>query len=106
MSSDRPPCADTADVQAVVGRALECYADITRRFDAIGGLERVFVLYEQMRVHLPLMRWGVAEEVAAAHAFLVSDDASFITGVLLPVDGGVTAGTGQFVPRGLVSPEG
>ena len=63
-------------------------------------------LYESMRVHLPLMRWGMADEVAAAHAFLVSDDASFITGVLLPVDGGVTAGTGQFVPRGLISPEG
>jgi len=58
-------------------------------------------IYETMRVHLPLMRWGLAEEVAAAHAFLVSSDASFITGVLLPVDGGVTAGTGQFVPRGL-----
>jgi meso-butanediol dehydrogenase/(S,S)-butanediol dehydrogenase/diacetyl reductase len=63
-------------------------------------------VYEAMRVHLPLLRWGRAEEVAAAHAFLVSDDASFITGVLLPVDGGVTAGTGQFVPRGLVTPEG
>jgi NAD(P)-dependent dehydrogenase (short-subunit alcohol dehydrogenase family) len=63
-------------------------------------------IYESMRVHLPLLRWGLAEEVAAAHAFLVSSDASFINGALLPVDGGVTAGTGQFAPRGLVSPEG
>jgi meso-butanediol dehydrogenase/(S,S)-butanediol dehydrogenase/diacetyl reductase len=61
-------------------------------------------VYEVMRVALPLQRWGTAEEVAAAHAFLVSDDASFITGVLLPVDGGVTTGTGQFRPRGLTSP--
>ena len=58
-------------------------------------------LYESMRVHLPLQRWGRPEEVAAAHAFLLSDDASFITGVLLPVDGGVTSGTGQFRPGGM-----
>jgi hypothetical protein len=29
-------------------------------------------------------------------AFFLSNDASFVTGVALPVDGGVSAGTGQF----------
>ena len=40
---------------------------------------------------VPLGRAGRPEEVASAALFLLSDDASFVTGVALPVDGGVTA---------------
>ena len=39
----------------------------------------------------PIGRIGLPHEAAAAVAFLASDDASFVTGVLLPVDGGYAA---------------
>jgi len=37
---------------------------------------------------IPMARYGLPEEIAAATAFLVSDDASYVTGHTLPVDGG------------------
>lgn len=45
---------------------------------------------------VPLKRWGKAEDVANAVAFLVSDQASFITGEILTVDGGAWLGRGTF----------
>jgi NAD(P)-dependent dehydrogenase (short-subunit alcohol dehydrogenase family) len=39
----------------------------------------------------PMARWGEPAELAAAALFLASDDASFITGAALPVDGGYSA---------------
>ncbi len=40
---------------------------------------------------IPLQRYATNEEVAAAALFLASEESSFITGVVLPVDGGMTA---------------
>lgn len=41
---------------------------------------------------IPMNRWGLAREVAAAALFLASDESSYTTGALLPVDGGYCIG--------------
>ncbi len=44
----------------------------------------------QIKALIPLQRFGKAEEIAHAVAFLASEEASYITGVVLPVDGGLS----------------
>jgi NAD(P)-dependent dehydrogenase (short-subunit alcohol dehydrogenase family) len=51
-----------------------------------------------------LGRMGKASEIAAAVAFLLSDEASFITGSALPVEGGATARSYPFDPDPAVLP--
>ena len=45
---------------------------------------------------MPLRRVGQPDEVAAAAVFLCSDDAAFITGTTLVIDGGKLAGSPPF----------
>ena len=59
---------------------------------------RTLDAYEELRRRIPLQRWGRAEEIAAVIDFLTSADASFVNGAVVPVDGGITASTGQFLP--------
>ena len=59
-----------------------------------GGLTRAEL--DATFAHLPLQRAGGEEEVAAASLFLASDDASYMAGTEVVVDGGLMAG--QFYP--------
>lgn len=47
-------------------------------------------LYERIRKATPIGRWGRPQDVAYAALFLASDEASFITGALIVIDGGFT----------------
>lgn len=50
-------------------------------------------ILDGMKSHTPLGRMGDPRDVANAYLFLASDDASFITGEVLRVDGGIVVGT-------------
>jgi gluconate 5-dehydrogenase len=45
---------------------------------------------EFAKTHVPMQRYGKEGELNAAAIFLASDEASYVTGVILPVDGGYT----------------
>jgi meso-butanediol dehydrogenase/(S,S)-butanediol dehydrogenase/diacetyl reductase len=78
---------DNIRVNAVCPGGVE-----TAMTDALVHSRRAQAQYERL---VPQARMGRPEEIAAAVAFLASDDASYVNGHGLVVDGGVTATTGQ-----------
>lgn len=47
---------------------------------------------EKLLRNIPMRRYGQPDDIADAMVWLASDDASFVTGQCLPLDGGMTAG--------------
>jgi NAD(P)-dependent dehydrogenase (short-subunit alcohol dehydrogenase family) len=71
-------CAGSVDTPMLQGEMEE-----------MGGADAVRHLFEQKH---PLGRIASPDEIAQAVLYLASDDAAFVTGAALPVDGGLTAG--------------
>ncbi len=60
----------------------------TQMLDFLTGEDPEGAIRESLVATIPMGRVATGDDIAAAVEFLVSDDAAFITGVVLPVDGG------------------
>ncbi|HEY0425351.1 MAG TPA: SDR family oxidoreductase, partial [Rhodopila sp.] len=63
--------------------------------DMTKDMEQDSALMERFKERIPLGRPAQPDDIAGVIAFLASDDARFVTGVNLPVDGGLSASNGQ-----------
>ena len=77
------------------GVCVNAVAPSLTRTDMADGIMDDDGLLERFLHRIPMGRPGEPEDVADVIAFLASRDARFVTGVVLPVDGGVSASNGQ-----------
>ena len=82
----------------LIGMTKTVAAEVARRGVTVNAVAPGFIatdmtadLPEEVISHVPARRIGRPEEVAAAVRFLASDDASYVTGTTLFVDGGMSA---------------
>ncbi|GAP53643.1 glucose and ribitol dehydrogenase homolog [Arthrobacter sp. Hiyo6] len=68
---------------------------LQKNIDTTAGLKEAFAR------SIPLGRIAAPEEIAPAFTFLASSDASYVNGLILTADGGVTAWNGQPNPNDL-----
>jgi len=93
-------CASKAGVNGLVrAAALDC-AERNIRINALMPGATLTPLAQKAIASAPLLsakklwpmdRWGTPEEMGAAAVWMISDDASFMTGACMAVDGGMTA---------------
>jgi 3-oxoacyl-[acyl-carrier protein] reductase len=82
----------------LIGMTKTVATEVARRGVTVNAVAPGFIdtnmtkdLAEQVVEHIPARRTGQPEEVAAAVRFLASDDAGYVTGTTLFVDGGMSA---------------
>jgi len=82
----------------LVGMTKTVAAEVARRGVTVNAVAPGFIATEMtedlqsaLKDHIPARRTGTPEEVAACVRFLASDDAGYVTGTTLTVDGGLSA---------------